>query len=166
MAPLERCDEIRVGIAEWKIAQKPQKLITLGLGSCVGVALLDGRLWGGLAHVMLPDSTMFKEALNPDKFADLAVPAMFNDLLRRGVRKSELKAKLVGGAQMFFSADNRTSVNNIGQRNVLMCQKVLQELGVPIISQDVGGNRGRTMIVDTLQGQVLVRTIGEPVKTI
>jgi chemotaxis receptor (MCP) glutamine deamidase CheD len=29
-------EEIKVGIADWKVAREPVRIITLGLGSCVG----------------------------------------------------------------------------------------------------------------------------------
>jgi len=37
--------EFQVGIAELKVAGRPGRLITLGLGSCVGVALFDPGGW-------------------------------------------------------------------------------------------------------------------------
>ncbi len=53
-------EQMKVGIADYKIGTSPQKLITLGLGSCVGIALYDKvKKVGGLSHIMLPDSTAF-----------------------------------------------------------------------------------------------------------
>ena len=68
---------VRVGMAEYKIAKSPAVLVTLGLGSCVGVALHDSiNKIGGLAHVMLPDSSLSnKEYFNPGKFANTAIDA-------------------------------------------------------------------------------------------
>ena len=49
---------VKVGMADLNICKAPDGITTLGLGSCVGVALREpGKPWGGLAHVMLPDST-------------------------------------------------------------------------------------------------------------
>ena len=49
---------IKVGIADMKICQVPDKITTIGLGSCVGVAMYDGITGiAGLLHIMLPDST-------------------------------------------------------------------------------------------------------------
>ena len=46
-----------VGIGEYRVARPPAVLVSLGLGSCVGVALYDPeRKVGGLAHIMLPSS--------------------------------------------------------------------------------------------------------------
>lgn len=35
---------IRVGMADYKLCRPPQKISTLGLGSCLGVILYDRRL--------------------------------------------------------------------------------------------------------------------------
>ena len=60
-------NEIIVGIGEIQLGYKDDLLISLGLGSCVGVVLYDElNKIGGLAHVMLPDSNEFNRLL-PEK---------------------------------------------------------------------------------------------------
>lgn len=158
--------EIQVGIADYKIARNPGRLITLGLGSCVGVSLYDPEVRvGGLLHVMLPDSTQFNKVGKPSKYADLGIPLMIREMKVLGARAGRLQAKLVGGAQMFSGLDEKITLN-IGQRNTEKSREILKSLGIPIISQDVGGNRGRTMILDTKTGEVLIRTIGSTMKVI
>ena len=47
---------IIVGMADLKAVKAPGALTTLGLGSCVGIALFDVKAQvAGLAHCMLPD---------------------------------------------------------------------------------------------------------------
>ncbi|QGP92866.1 Chemoreceptor glutamine deamidase CheD [Neomoorella glycerini] len=160
-------EEVKVGIAEWQVARGPWHLVTLGLGSCVGIALYDPTSQiGGLAHIMLPDSSQFQDRGNRAKFADLALPDMLAEMLRRGARRSRLAAKIAGGAQMFTSGDRHLSLLNIGQRNTAMVRQTLEELGIPIIGADTGGNYGRTMIFNLENGEVHIRTIGRPVKKI
>ena len=49
---------IKVGMADLNVCKSPDGITTLGLGSCVGIAIRDPvAKVGGLAHVMLPDST-------------------------------------------------------------------------------------------------------------
>lgn len=158
--------EIQVGIAEWKVARQPDRLITLGLGSCVGVALYDpvNRI-GGLLHIMLPDSKQFSNTSKPAKFADLGIPLLVQEIVRCGGRLGNLQAKIAGGAQMFTGMSGKFMLN-IGERNVIMTRQVLGELGIRIVAEDVGGTRGRTMILDTATGQVLIRTVGSQLKVI
>ena len=48
---------IKVGMADLKTCVSPNGVTTLGLGSCVGIAIRDtSNKIGGLAHIMLPDS--------------------------------------------------------------------------------------------------------------
>jgi chemotaxis protein CheD len=158
--------EIQVGIAEMKVAAQPHRLITLGLGSCVGVTLYDPvTKVGGLLHIMLPDSTQFSNVTKPAKFADLGIPLLVSEVTRNGGRLAALQAKMAGGAQM-FSGLNDKFVLNIGERNVLMAKQTLKSLGIKIIAEEVGGSRGRTMILDTSSGQVFLRTVGSQLKVI
>lgn len=158
--------DIHVGIGEYKIALSPNRLVTLGLGSCVGVSLWDPLIKiGGLLHIMLPNSRDFTKVVKPEKYADLGIPLIINDLVRQGAGQSRLVAKLVGGAQMFTGADKK-QLFNIGERNIEMSRKILKEVTIRITAEEVGGNKGRTMYLDTTTGEVLIRTIGKDVKVI
>ncbi|ABO50895.1 CheD [Desulforamulus reducens MI-1] len=158
--------EIQVGIADYKVAASPNRLITLGLGSCVGVVLYDPvKKVGGLLHIMLPDSTQFNNVTKPAKFADTGIPLMIDEIKRLGGIPSRLTAKLAGGAQMFSGLDEKF-VLNIGQRNSKMVKEILSRMGIRILAEELGGNRGRTMIFDIASGQVTIRTIGSPLKVI
>ncbi|SMB82265.1 chemotaxis protein CheD [Desulfonispora thiosulfatigenes DSM 11270] len=153
--------EHKIGIAEHKVCTPPDKLLTLGLGSCVGVVLLD-RIngIGGMIHVMLPDSTQFTKVPNPYKFADMGIPLLLNELLKKGTSKHNLYAKMAGGAQM-FKTSAKTSLLQIGDRNIKKCTEVLKELGIRITGEDTGGSVGRTMILDCLEKKIYVRTVGK-----
>ena len=62
---------IKVGMADLNLCRDPDIITTLGLGSCIGIALYDpSTKIGGLAHIMLPDSTKMRNNSNIAKFAD------------------------------------------------------------------------------------------------
>ncbi|MBO8129181.1 MAG: chemotaxis protein CheD [Peptococcaceae bacterium] len=165
LAVNDKFQQWHVGIGDYKVASAPDTLITLGLGSCVGVSLYDPlRKVAGLLHVMLPESTAFNKVTNPAKYADTGLPLLVKALEEAGALRRRLEAKLVGGAQMF--SGNRNSMLNIGERNVTMVRHLLQQLGIGIKAQEVGGNVGRTMIVDTATGIVIVRILGNKTKEI
>lgn len=154
---------IKVGISDYKVAKSPDQLITLGLGSCVGVAIYDrNNKIGGLSHIMLPDSSFFSGDVKPGKFADLAIPHMVKEITE-GKKNISLVAKIAGGASMFNFSDNKTN-NNIGDRNVIAVEEKLKELGIPIISRHTGGNVGRTMIVHLDTFIVDIRTVNREEK--
>lgn len=153
-------EEIKVGISEWKASMAPHKLITIGLGSCVGIILFDSsNRVGGLSHIMLPDSNQFKNNGNQGKFPDTAIPVLVDEMVALGARRSAIKAKIAGGAQMFLSS-NKKVISNIGPRNVEQTLEVLKRMGIAVLASDVGGSKGRTIIFDTERGSVWVRTLG------
>ncbi|MCM0650477.1 chemotaxis protein CheD [Clostridium swellfunianum] len=156
--------EIKVGIADLNAGSAPDKLITVGLGSCIGIALYDKVLGiGGLAHIMLPDSTLFNTVNNPIKFADLAIPMLLSRMEKLGATKKNLRAKIAGGASMFNFSD-KSMIMDVGNRNSQAVKAVLEKLSIPILGEDVGGNKGRTMIFDTKTGIVQIRTVGLGIK--
>jgi chemotaxis protein CheD len=158
--------EIRVGIADLKTAEPPNKLITVGLGSCIGIAIYDSLTKvGGLAHIMLPDSTQFTNVNNPMKFADLAIPLLLEKMQKEGASKNRLKAKIAGGASMFNFSD-KSMIMDIGNRNGISVKNVLKEIGIPIVGEDTGGNKGRTMVFDPGNGIVQLKTVGVGIKEI
>lgn len=157
---------IKVGMADLNIIKAPGILITLGLGSCVGIALYDKHnKIAGLAHIMLPSSKEIKNNTNKAKFADTGIELLIEKMVKEGAIKELLTAKIAGGAQM-FSFNNNNSILKIGERNVQATKEKLKELNIKIISEDTGGNYGRTIELNADDGSLLVKTIGHGVKVI
>jgi chemotaxis protein CheD len=150
---------INIEIAEYKAARHPTELVTIGLGSCVGICLYDpiARI-GGLAHVMLPDSTQARLSNNKGKFVDTAVPALIAEMSKLGADRSRLVAKIVGGAEM-FSFDNASDFMRIGKRNVEAVIAALKLEKIPLIAQDTGKNYGRSIRFCTINGQLYIKSI-------
>jgi chemotaxis protein CheD len=150
---------IIVGMADRKIAKGSDILTTLGLGSCVGITLWDKkRQIGGMAHVMLPSSEGYPGG-NRMKFADTCIADLLTELVRNGVSKTELVAKLAGGAHM-FSGTSANNVLKVGERNADSSTRILNELRIPILAHDTGGTHGRTIELDITNGRLKIRTVG------
>ncbi len=151
---------IRVGMGDYKICRAPQKISTLGLGSCLGVVLYDkSTRICGLAHVMLPDSRRVKKDISRLKFVDTCLQDMYDDLLRQSVNPVALVAKIVGGAKM-FSYQSDTSFMNIGAQNIRAVREKLHMWDIPVVAQDVGKTCGRTIVFDPETGELHISTIG------
>ncbi|MGE5704402.1 MAG: chemotaxis protein CheD [Clostridia bacterium] len=158
---------IKIGMADLGIALPPNRLRTTGLGSCVGVVLYDEtRKIAGMAHVMLPDSSLGKTAeLNIGKYADTAIPKLIQDMEAAGALTRNMVAKLAGGAQMFsFLSGNDTM--RIGPRNVEACKEMLKNARIRIIAEDTGGNCGRTIEMDAVTGILQIRTVNQGTKEV
>lgn len=157
-------EQIKVGIADYNIVRAPNKIMTIGLGSCVGISIYDTKQKVvGLAHIMLSDSTKFKKVDNEAKFADLAVPKLVKEMLAIGCLRVNLKAKIAGGASMFNFADIKM-VSDIGKRNSIAVKEALKQERIEIVAEDIGGSKGRTMIVDSLTGIVTLKIVGQGIK--
>lgn len=151
-------DLVVVGMADLNICKSPQGITTLGLGSCVGVALRDPiTKVGGLAHVMLPDSNSIRLNSNTAKFADTAIVELVSQMAKAGAQPGRLEAKIAGGAKM-FSIQSKNELMRIGDRNVDACRKKLDELKIPILSEDVGASYGRTVVFFPETGEFKIRS--------
>ena len=133
----------------------------MGLGSCVGIALRDPvTKIGGLAHIMLPDSTTIRNNSNIPKFADTGIEELVKQVTRKGANRSRLVAKIAGGAQMFGFNSNSEMVR-VGERNVQATKKKLAQMRIPILAEDTGKNFGRTVIFYPETGDFVIRAVGK-----
>jgi len=150
---------IVVGMADLKVAKHPDTLTTLGLGSCVGITLLDkSKKIGGMAHCMLPTYKGF-EGQNKAKFVDSAVIELINQLVRIGASRNALVAKIAGGAHMFGRSQN-SDMLKIGERNAAAGLAILKQLSIPVQANDTGGTHGRTIELNIESGALKIRTVG------
>ena len=157
---------IKVGMADLKICKAPDAITTLGLGSCVGIALRDPvTKVGGLAHIMLPDSTAIQGVSHVPKFADTGIAELVKQVVAAGAMRTRLVAKIAGGAQM-FAFQNKSELMTVGQRNVEAVTRILKEMKIPILSQDTGENFGRTVEFFPETGDFVIKAVGKAVKTI
>ena len=132
-------------------------LVSLGLGSCIGLALVDRRVGvAGLAHIVLPDSGGSAPP-NSFKFADCAVPELVERVVAAGGRRPLLEAALVGGASMFAVSN---AMLEVGVRNEAAVRDLLAAYKIPVIAAETGGDRGRTIRVHVGSHRVTVREAG------
>ena len=149
-----------VGIADMKLASSlDDALVTHALGSCLGVTIFDPVAGvGGLLHCMLPSSRISPEGglMNPWKFVDTGVPAMFRAAYELGARKDEIIVTVCGGAAALCDK----GVFRIGERNYKALRRLLWKNGVSIAAEDVGGAFSRTVQLEMKNGRVLVNRGG------
>jgi chemotaxis protein CheD len=151
--------EIRVKVADYAVADAGTMLVTVGLGSCVAIALYDPQARvGGLAHVLLPSTGMSQDRTNRAKFPSTAVPLLCERMQALGARTGRMRAKIVGGASMFTSLLSATGLQ-IGERNVVATRAALEHAGIPIVGQEVGGEYGRSVYFDVCDGRVVVKSL-------
>ena len=158
---------IKVGMADLKICKAPDALTTIGLGSCIGIALYDpSTKISGLAHIMLPDSTQIRNNSNIAKFADTGIQKLYDDMIKAGANKARLVAKIAGGAKMFELTGSASNTINVGERNAIASRQKLKELGIPLKAEDCGLNYGRTVELYSETGDYVIKSGGKPEKII
>jgi chemotaxis protein CheD len=135
-------------------------IINTLLGSCVSVVLYgEKENIGGMNHFMLPSVSDPVAASGSDsgRYGIYAMELLINDLVKKGVKKGDFRAKIFGGARVIGSRNNGT--DHIGSKNVDFVLNYLKTEKIPVISKDVGGENGRKIYFFPWTGKVLVSTI-------
>ena len=156
-------NKLVIGIADMKMTQSNQELITYALGSCCGICLLDPNIrLAALIHIMLP-LNMEAGRTHPLKYADTGIRETLRQMEAKGASRSRMTVKIAGGAKMFEISGN-ADFGNIGQRNEAAVKQTLMREGLRVSAEDTGGSYARTMILNIQTGAVSVRTFGRAEK--
>ena len=173
---------IEVAMGEGVVARPPHIISSKGLGSCVAVVLYDGRSKiGGLAHIMLPNSTnkgvqvTGGEGLQNEKYeivnsqssiinhqyrcSDTAILTLLEGLQFKGAARQNIVAKMAGGARMFSNYEDFNP--GIGAENIMSIKEILKRERIPLVTEDIGGHHGRNVEFHLNSGKVIVRAIGK-----
>lgn len=157
---------VKVGMGDLNVCSAPDSIITLGLGSCVGVILYDPvAKKAGMLHAMLPDSTRIRNDTNRYKFVDTGLDDLLVKLTAIGAVRSRLVAKLAGGAQM-FAFTTKSEMCRIGDNNVEASKRKLAQLKIPLLAEDTGLNYGRTVEFFPETGEYKIKAVGKGIKVI
>ncbi|MBQ7217353.1 MAG: chemotaxis protein CheD [Synergistaceae bacterium] len=160
-------NSIVLGMADLMVIRAPVKLITLGLGSCIGLVVYDSTAKvAGMAHIMLPNSRGLMGSEKVGKFADTAVPRIIEDMIKLGAVKTRIRAKIAGGAQMFSLPGMSADFLTVGAKNVKETMQRLRGMGIALAAADTGGNKGRTIEFSTSNWMLKVKTLGKGIKEI
>ena len=135
------------------VAAAPTAITTV-LGSCVSVCLYDPvAKIGGMNHYLLP---LHVERDRSPRFGTVAVPALVEAVVKAGGTRSALVAKVFGGASVIGSLGKG---RRLGDENAALAFRLLEEAGVPVLDQDVGGTRGRKLVFFCDEGTAWVRQL-------
>lgn len=140
-------------------SQSMPELRALGLGSCIGLCVVDPAIkLACIAHIMLPEART-ADPPAAGKYADTAVPYVVREMAARGAVKSRLRSAIVGGAQL-FNFDGANDRLDVGKRNVEAVKRLLAQSGVRLVAEEIGGKSGRTVSLNAVTGEVVVKQAG------
>lgn len=128
-------------------------LVTI-VGSCVAVCVCDrARRIGGLNHYLLPGRVGDESA----RCGPGAIRRLLEEVVARGADRERLVAKVFGGALILGEGCRHDS--NLGRENVRVALELLEKSGVPVVTEDVCGTRGRKLIFHSDTGDTWVRRL-------
>lgn len=141
------------------VSQEEAEITTI-LGSCVAVCLWDPiTKIGGMNHYLLP--LWNGEGLPTPKYGNVAIPKLLQKVKEMGANMSTLQAKVFGGAAVLEVVNQRSSILNVGQRNIEIAFEELEKNKIKIVNYDVGGELGRKIVMFTTSFEVRLKRINK-----
>ena len=131
------------------VATKPT-VISAVLGSSVAVSIYDRkRMVGGMNHFRVPYVHDKRRATA--SHGDVATLTLIHMIINEGSRTKHLEAQVFGGAY-----NREVSSRDIGRENIMVARRVLAKQRIRIISEDVGGEKGRKVVFNTYSSETAV----------
>lgn len=159
---LQQTDQVALG--EIKVSNQKTTIFTVpNIGTSIVVVIYDLQTKvGGLAHVILPESSLSTSHMEqvPGKYADKAVPKLVQEFTAAGGQKRSSIVRMVGGAQLFNFGGGGGNILNIGARNATAIRAAMSKQGLAIEKADTGGNKGKSIRFVLATGQIYVQQIG------
>lgn len=145
---------IAVEQRQFAVSDDPDAELSAILGSCVSICLHDPvNKVGGMTHTVFPTTYDNGEMTILNEFE-----LLFNALMKRGSRRGDLQASVVGGANLIQSS--RQAGHDLGEVTL----QVLRAEEMKICEVDLGGSLARRVRFKPVQGNLIVRYIGEAVQ--
>lgn len=145
--------DLIVGIGEYAVSSKNDRIKTFALASCVAVTVFCPKnKVAGMAHIALPSpGSAGEDSMRPCYYASIAVPLLINKMCRDfGCSREDLDINFFGGAKSIYKVD----YFNIGEKNIHAVRDALRGLNLEYSMADVGGTNSRTLEIDSSTGEI------------
>lgn len=144
-----------IHVGEIFLGAKPTEITTV-LGSCIAVCLYDKvEQVGGMNHYLVP--LWNDNGLQSPKYGNISIPKLIENMLNIGCEKYNLEAKIFGGGNVINVSQEDMM---IGRKNILIAKEILRDYNIKITAQDVGGNRGRKILMRSDTGKIFLKYTG------
>jgi len=131
------------------VSTKPTMISTV-VGSCIAVCVFDRKQKiGGMNHFQFPVIRSPKQATA--RYGNVAVFTLINLMINEGSEPEHIEAQILGGAY-----HPEITEKNIGLENIKVAKKILTKKKIRIVSEHVGGEKGRKIIFNTNTNEVAV----------
>lgn len=139
---------------EYAVSSDENEVVSTVLGSCVATCLWDASSGiGGMNHILLP------QELSASPISQMhgvnAMEVLINEMIKLGAVKSNIRAKLFGGAKMV------AGLSNIGERNGIFCKEFLEGEGIICEADSLGGTVARRIQFWPATGRARQKMVGQ-----
>lgn len=165
----EHLTRITVNPGEYYVTNEEAVISTL-LGSCVSACLYDpvGKIIG-MNHFLLSNMRYAKDmpyyVTEAGRYGIHAMELLINELLEKGAKRHRLRAKAFGGSSLFPTSGGVGNFFCVGDVNTRFIKDFLANEGIPLVSENLGGDRGRVIHFNSSDFSVYVRKIQKTVNT-
>jgi chemotaxis protein CheD len=95
------------------------------------------------------------------RYATHAIPALIDEMERRGARRTDLVAEIYGGGAVVSTLSQDFA---IGEVNIEAARRGLADFGIAIVAGDTGGTIGRKIILRLPEKRVQVKYVAQSQK--
>jgi chemotaxis protein CheD len=137
---------------QYAVSADPDTVLMTVLGSCVSACIYDTTTSiGGMNHFILPTSGGLEIIQHPERYGDLAMRALVDDLCSLGAERRDLRAKLFGGRT------RKCSGYDPGLLNAAFARRFLQAEGIKLVDSSLGDDLARWIAFHPTTGSVQMR---------
>lgn len=116
------------------------------LGSGISVCIWDERSCvAGMNYYVEP--SVFEKSKTTARFGNVSMVTLVNSI-QQIAPEGKFEAHIFGGAS--------NGSSDIAEQNIAIARKVLSARNIPVVSEDVGGKKGRKIAFDTSSGHIAV----------
>jgi chemotaxis protein CheD len=152
---------VHLGQGEYFLSDSRPAVVCAVLGSCVAVTMHAPEL-GIVAvnHAVLPhrDSCQSHRCGEVGYFVDSSTELIHGEMLRAGADPDRLQIKAFGAARVLCTGQGCEGFR-VGPQNSVAVLETLSRLGLEAITCDMGGERGRKLVVNSRTGDVWVKKL-------
>jgi len=148
------------------VSAETDVVVSTLLGSCIAACLYDPvRRIVGMNHFLLANHRYSRETpvclSEAGRYGIHSMELIINGMLKLGAGRQRLQAKVFGGSSMLPASGTTGNFACVGEVNCRFIVEFLKNDGIPLISSDLGGNRGRVILFDARDYSVYVRKMKE-----
>jgi chemotaxis protein CheD len=153
---------------EYYATDRPVIIRTL-LGSCVAACMYDpvNRITG-MNHFLLSNRRYARQIpvclSEAGRYGIHAMELLINDMLKLGAKRENLRAKASGGGSIYLNSRVKDNFECVGNVNARFIREFLENEGIPLIAEDLGGENARVVHFLSENYSMYVKKIGKTVE--